>query len=105
MFELEQAIKEWRRQMLAAGIGSPVPLDELESHLRDEIDALNSTGASEALAFEQAVVRLGSPHSVYTEFKKIRVGDIWAVKIGWALWLAATLLLAGGLVRGVLAGR
>jgi len=38
MFNLESAISEWRRQMLAAGIQSPVPLDELEAHLRDELE-------------------------------------------------------------------
>jgi hypothetical protein len=105
MFDLEPSITEWRRQMLAAGLKTGRRLDELESHLREEISALKSAGSSEAVAFEQAVARLGSPHSVYTEFNKIRVGHIWPVKIGWALWLAATLLLAGGLMWGLLAGR
>ncbi len=31
MFDLENAIADWRRQMLAAGIQTPVPLEELES--------------------------------------------------------------------------
>ena len=105
MFDLEPSITEWRRQMLAAGLKTGRRLDELESHLREEISALKSAGASEAVAFEQAVARLGSPHSVCTEFNKIRVGHIWPVKIGWALWLAATLLVAGGLMRRLLAGR
>ena len=105
MFDLEPSITEWRRQMLAAGLKTGRRLDELESHLREEISALKSAGASEAVAFEQAVARLGSPHSVYAEFNKIRVGHIWPVKIGWALWLAATLLVAGGLMRSLLAGR
>jgi len=30
MFNLESSIARWREQMLAAGIQSPVPLDELE---------------------------------------------------------------------------
>ena len=38
MFDLEQSIADWRRQMLAAGIKTPVPLEELESHLREEIE-------------------------------------------------------------------
>ena len=105
MFDLEPSITEWRRQMLAAGLKTGRRLDELESHLREEISALKSAGASEAVAFEQAVARLGSPHSVYAEFNKLRVGHIWPVKIGWALWLAATLLVAGGLMRSLLAGR
>ena len=37
MFDLEQSISEWRRQMLAARIPTPVPLEELEIHLREEI--------------------------------------------------------------------
>ena len=37
MFNLETAITDWRRQMLAAGIKTPDHLDELESHLREEI--------------------------------------------------------------------
>jgi len=37
MFSLEKSISEWRRQMLAAGIKTPVPLEELEIHLREEI--------------------------------------------------------------------
>jgi len=105
MLDLEPSITEWRRQMLAAGLKTGRPLDELESHLREEISALKSAGASEAAAFAQAVARLGSPDLVSTEFNKLRVGHIWPVKIGWALWLAATLLLAGGLMRGLLAGR
>jgi hypothetical protein len=36
MFNLEQAIADWRQQMLAAGIKTPVPLEELENHLREE---------------------------------------------------------------------
>ena len=105
MFNLEPSITEWRRQMLAAGLKTGRRLDELESHLRADISALKSAGASEAVAFEQAVARLGSPQLVSTEFNKIRVRHVWPVKIGWTVWLAATLLVAGGLMRGLLAGR
>jgi|SRR5437867_1623996 len=38
---LEKAIAEWRRQMLAAGVKTPVPLDELGSHLRDHAQFLS----------------------------------------------------------------
>ena len=37
MFSLEKSIAGWREQMLAAGIKAPVPLEELEIHLREEI--------------------------------------------------------------------
>src|SRR5258708_36856405 len=92
MVDLEPSSTEWRRQMLAAGLKTGRRLDELESHLREEISALKSAGASEAVAFEQAVACLGSPHSVYTEFNKIR--HIWPLKIGWHVCLAANLPVA-----------
>ena len=44
MFDLEKAIADWRRQMLAAGIKTPVPLEELESHLREEIEQQMKSG-------------------------------------------------------------
>ena len=105
MFNLESSLTEWRRQMLAAGLQSGRSLDELESHLREEISVLQAAGSSEAAAFEQAVARLGSPHLVCTEFDKIRVRHIWPVKIGWALWLVATLLLASVMMWRLPAGR
>lgn len=70
MFNLEQAIAGWRRQMLAAGIKSPVPLEELESHLRDDVERQVAAGAGEARAFELAVQRIGQPAPLRKEFLK-----------------------------------
>ena len=105
MFDLESSLSEWRRQMRSAGLNAGRGLDELESHLREEISALKSAGTAEAEAFEQAVAHLGSPQSVCTEFNKLRVGHIWAVKIGSGVWLAAILAVAGWLVRRLMVGR
>ena len=38
MFELEEAIPKWREQMAAAGFKRAGVLDELEAHLRDDIE-------------------------------------------------------------------
>ena len=38
MFNLDQSIAAWRQQMVAGGIKSPRVLDELESHLRDDVE-------------------------------------------------------------------
>jgi hypothetical protein len=70
MFNLEQAIAAWRRQMLAAGVKNCSPLDELESHLRDAIEANRKLALPEQLAFESAVAQLGSPTQIRTEFSK-----------------------------------
>jgi hypothetical protein len=70
MFNLETAMAEWRRQMLAAGIQSPVPLDELESHLREDIEQQVRSGMDEARAFELAVQQMGQAISLRKEFMK-----------------------------------
>ena len=64
MFDLEKSIADWRRQMLAAGIKTPVPLEELESHLREDIERQMKSGLSAQQAFEIAVKKIGqAPNS------------------------------------------
>ena len=70
MFNLEQSIADWRREMLAAGIKTPVPLEELESHLREEIERQMRSGLSEQEAISSAVQKIGQPRLLKTEFKK-----------------------------------
>jgi hypothetical protein len=70
MFDLENAIVEWRRQMLAAGIRTPVPLEELESHLRDDIEAQMDSGTDAQRAFASASERVGPAAELRGEFQK-----------------------------------
>jgi hypothetical protein len=72
MFNLEKSISAWRSQMLAAGIRSPVPLDELESHLRDEIVTLVNSGVPEEKAFQVATVAVGEGKALRVEFARAR---------------------------------
>jgi hypothetical protein len=71
MFNLDQAIAEWRRQMAAGGIKSARVLDELESHLRDEIEGQIYSGASEQNAYRAAVAGIGRAGALKTEFAKL----------------------------------
>ncbi|HLX68433.1 MAG TPA: permease prefix domain 1-containing protein [Verrucomicrobiae bacterium] len=71
MFNLETFIAEWRRQMRAAGINSPVPLDELESHLREDIGQRIHSGATPEQAFALAVKQIGSGEKLKAEFSKV----------------------------------
>jgi hypothetical protein len=71
MFDLEQSIFEWRKQMLAAGIKTPVPLEELEIHLREEIERQVKSGLNEQNAFEISVQQIGQPKKLEGEFEKV----------------------------------
>jgi hypothetical protein len=95
MFNLDQAIAEWRRQMLAAGIKTPVPLDELESHLREDIDRSIRSGLGEDHAFGLAVSQIGDPGTLKAEFARVENQERKYMKRG--------LIIAAGIV-GVLVG-
>jgi hypothetical protein len=71
MSNLESSITRWRQQMLAAGIQTPVPLEELETHLRDEIAQRLQSGMGEQSAFESAVQQLGGANPLNKEFAKV----------------------------------
>lgn len=71
MFNVDQSIAEWRRNMVAGGIDSPQVLDELESHLRDDMEEQERAGATAQRAFESAVERLGQAAVLESEFEKV----------------------------------
>jgi hypothetical protein len=73
MFDLEKAIEEWQRQMRAAGIRTPAPLDELESHLREDVATQMTAGCEASQAFQRAVSSLGAPAALQAEFASARL--------------------------------
>jgi hypothetical protein len=70
MFDLEQSIAEWRKRMLAAGIKTPVPLEELESHLREDVENQMQAGRSAQQAFEATARQIGRGEVLRTEFSR-----------------------------------
>ena len=71
MFDLEQAIAHWRRQLLKAGIQSAEVLSELEAHLREDLDRQIQSGTSPRDAFDRARQNLGSAAALGPEFRKV----------------------------------
>jgi hypothetical protein len=86
MFDLENSISDWRKQMLAAGIKTPVPLEELENHLRHEIQRQIKLELNEQRAFETAVQQIGDASAIKMEFKKIDA-ESWSHPLAWAAWV------------------
>jgi Clp amino terminal domain, pathogenicity island component len=78
MFNLEQTISEWRRQMLAAGVKNPDVVDELESHLREDVVRQMQSGENAEQAFEAAVQRVGQASLLKREFAKLG-GKKWVL--------------------------
>lgn len=98
MFNLDQAISEWRRQMLAVGIKTPVPLEELESHLREEIEEHINSGVNEAEAFRAAAEKIGLADQLRYQFKKVEKDNTIIRAILLAIgWLVAGCMLTYGI--------
>jgi hypothetical protein len=71
MRKLEEKIAAWRTRMAGGGIKSPAVLDELESHLREDVERHARAGRSEEDAFAAAVQRIGESDLLKAEFAKI----------------------------------
>jgi hypothetical protein len=71
MFNVEQAISEWR-QDLAAAVKSPAALDELESHLREELERQMQSERDPQQAFRAAIRQVGEIDVLKSEFAKNR---------------------------------
>ena len=81
MFKLDRALEQWRQQMLDAGIKSRDILDELESHLRDDVERETNSGLTTEEAFREAVQNLGKARALKTEFKKQNKGSAMIEKL------------------------
>jgi hypothetical protein len=77
MFKLEKAINGWRREMQSRGIKGAETLDELESHLRDDLEEQVRSGMQIQQAFDMARAHFGKTGSLETEFEKIRVTEFF----------------------------
>lgn len=103
---VEERIVEWRGFVAKReAIGTDV--DELESHLRDQIDVLVASGLSEDEAFLIAVSRMGKLDDLSQEFarehsdrlwKQLVVGSAAPMPRGTGLWLALAFAVAAAVL-------
>lgn len=98
MFDLEQAISEWRRRLTAGGITARLTLDELEAHLRDDIERRAASGTAMSEAFEMAIDQLGTATTLTPEFEKVGTNTTMRPITGIMVGIAALGLVMLGLV-------
>jgi len=68
MFDLQCAITTWRQKMSSGGIASPDVLNELEAHLREDVERRMTAGADAQAACEGATGVIGSAEVLRGEF-------------------------------------
>ncbi|MDD3642637.1 MAG: permease prefix domain 1-containing protein [Candidatus Krumholzibacteria bacterium] len=74
---LEGRIEEWRQHLLKRRAIRSADVEELEDHLRAQVEALRESGLDEDEAFLVGVKRLGDLDSVSSEFAREYSGRLW----------------------------
>ncbi len=68
MFDVDKQINSWKDYLRARGNFKEPDIEELENHLREEIDNLQAKGLSAGVAFFISVKRLGNADALSREF-------------------------------------
>jgi len=92
MPDLETRLREWRRSLVTAFGGSEEIADELESHLREEIDRLVQAGQAPEAALAVALAKLGRPVDLAAEYARAAAPAWW---LPIPICLALPVLLVG----------
>ena len=87
-FDLNVAIKSWRENLAQSPAFRSENLNELESHLRDSVAALQAKGLTAEEAFLIAARRIGPPKALEGEFGKVNGTLMWLER-GLLVLLAA----------------
>jgi len=97
MFDVNESIAGWRNGLATNENYSTADLDELESHIREQVDALRESGLSDEESFWLAARRLGDGESLTDEFAKVNGGRVWANRLLWMMGGILVCLLASSL--------
>src|SRR3954451_15994281 len=74
---VESQIAEWRAYVAKAPAVNGRDVDELEAHLRDQIDELGAAGLAADEAVLVAVKRMGDLDTLSREFAREHSGRLW----------------------------
>lgn len=95
MFDLNEQIGKWRNGLARSEAFQGRDIDELESHLREEIENLMAAKLSEQEAFSVAAHRLGDANALAGEFAKINTPTLLTNRLCWmAVGVLLYLILA-----------
>jgi putative ABC transport system permease protein len=73
MFDLEKAIRDWKKSLLEYEIFEDGIIADIELHLRDEFDSQKRAGLNDEAAFLASVAQIGMAESLSSEYNKNRL--------------------------------
>jgi hypothetical protein len=101
MCDVEKRIEQWRNALRASDAFGTSDIEELESHLREEMSQLRRLGLSETESFLIARHRLGATSTLEAEYEKINPDRRSLLRLSWMAAGVLIYLLAGYVAVGV----
>jgi hypothetical protein len=83
MFDLSKSTADWLGDLKQSGAFEDSHLEELGSHLRDDIEQLMDKGLSEKEAFWVATSRVGTREELPEEYAKTNSRAVWRHRFLW----------------------
>ena len=85
MFTIEQAVENWKNDLRQKQTLIESDIEELESHLQEEMERLTPLGLSEEESFLIAARRIGDTTQMAAEFAKVNAAAIWKTRFFWMI--------------------
>lgn len=85
MFQLKESIESWKQKLSDSNSFTNSDIEELESHLLEEVDLLKEKELTDEEAFYVASSRLGSIELLSSEFTKINTRSIYLKRVAWLI--------------------
>ena len=101
MSDIERQIEQWRKGLGTSEALGTTDLDELESHLREEMERLTPLGLSPMEAFLVARHRLGATEALETEYAKVNTDRRALLHLSWMAGGVLVYILAGHIAVGI----
>ncbi|MEL5991985.1 permease prefix domain 1-containing protein [Microbacterium phosphatis] len=106
---IEAQIAQWRQYVLRRQAISPADVDELEDHLRAQVDDLTASGLDASEAFLVAIRRLGDVDAMSSEYAREHSDRMWkqlaltpaADAPAARAWVEPVVVIAAGLGAGI----
>jgi hypothetical protein len=104
MFNLNEQIGKWRENLAQSHMLGTADIDELESHLREEIQSLKQLKLSDEEALLISAHRLGNTSNLSNEYAKINRGRILRQKTSWMIIGVLIYMMVIYCTRGICEG-
>lgn len=101
MHDVEKQIEQWRNALRASDAFGTSDIEELEGHLREEMERLHPLGLSPAESFLIASHRLGETHTLESEYQKVNARRRPLRHLSWMVF-GVLAYFAGGYIAAAI---